>query len=275
MSKKTIILTLSVVLILSAGVFFWRTQHGQMPNTNEPVPVVKTDIPEQKNVRVSDGTVEFSFEVPKDWFVETRNDGEKPMTESGLREFLATSYQNDPKASPDSIESDYAYLTWNQLQKMTLDDMKSYMIQREKEVGVYPNASVASSDSIIGYRGPTRQIDFYFLTMTEAQQAIANEKALELTELKQYSKDIAEKLRTQWTSASIDEKNVLIANYQLEVLENGERVNGASMGRPGGKKYYIFFPEMKKALLIDKQSLGDEESEAGFQQVVQTLRFSK
>lgn len=257
MSKKVIILTLLVVLVLSAGVFFWRTQNSLVPNTNEPVPVVKTDTPEQKSVRVSDGEVIFSFQVPKDWLVETRNAGEKPMTESELREFLATSYQNDPKASPDRIESDYAYLTWNQLQKMTLDDMKGYMAQREKEVGVYPNASVASSDSIIGYRGPVRQIDFYITSYQNAQaefQKVKNEGG-------KVSQEVVGGMKAE------------VENYAIERDDSGNPQ--VTIGASGGKKYYVFFPELKKALLIDKQFLGDEDFEADFQQVVQTLKFSK
>lgn len=255
MLKKIIILTLFVVAVLFFGMLFWRIQNNEISKIDEPAPVVKIGV-EQQNVRVSDGVVTFSFEVPKDWLVETRNDGEKPLVESELREFLATSRQGDPKMSPNSIESDYAYLTWNQLQKMSLSDMQKYMTNREKEIGAYPNASVASSDSIIGYRGPVRQIDFY---ITDYQKGQA-----ELRKVKSEGGKLSEE--------TIDGVKAGVLQYVLEHDENGNPQ--VTLGASGGKKYYIFFPDFKKALLIDKQTLGDMDFENAFQHIVQTLKFS-
>lgn len=257
MNKKFVLSIVLVAVALSIGALFFCMQANQVPPINDPAltPVVKRNTPEQKNVRASDGIIAFSFEVPKDWLVETRNDGERPMTESELREFLATSHQDDPKASPDKQLSEYAHLTWNQLQKMTLGDMQKYIAQREKEIGAYPNATVASN--WLGYVGPTRQIDFYIADYQKAQQ--------ELQRIKNEGGKISEEV--------VDGVKAEVLQYAVEHDENGNPQ--VTMGASGGKKYYIFFPELKKALLIDKQALGDVTFEKAFLEIIQTLKFSK
>lgn len=261
MNKKTIvsIVLVALALFIAIGVLFLRAQKNRTPKTNKStsIPAVKTETIEQKSVRVSDGTITFSFEVPKDWLVETRNDGEKQMTESELREFLVTSHQSNPKAMPDKIESDYAYLTWNQLQKMNLGDMQKYMTNREKEVGIYPNASVASSNSIIGYRGPVRQIDFYITDYQKAQEEFRKAK----NEGVVFFQEVVDGIKAE------------VFQYALEHDENGNPQ--VMIGAGGGKKYYVFFPKLKKALLIDKPTLGTGDFEKNFQQIIKTLKFSK
>ena len=211
-----------------------------------------TDTTTTKSVKVSDGVVSFSFEVPKDWITETRNDGEKQMNEEELREFLATSYRSDAKQFPDKQVSDYAHLTWNQLQKMTLSDMKRFMAERAKSVGRYPNASVGESNTLFGYIGPAPQIDFYISDIDTAKKELSN------------------------PNLRLDEETVggvtaKVMKYAIEYDENGNPQ--PTLGASGGKECYVFLPELKKALIIKKQSLGSDEFEEAFDQLIQSLKF--
>lgn len=206
-----------------------------------------------QSVRVSDGMTSFTFEVPEDWIVETRNDGEKQMSEAELREFLATSYRSDAKQFPDKQVSDYAHLTWTQLQKMTLTDMRKFMADRMKSVGPYPNASVGDPELPFGYVGPTPQIDFYITSSEEAKKELSLEKTGSVTD---------EKI------GGIPAK---VVQYPVEHDENGNPQ--PVLGAGGGKKYVLFLSTSEKALVIDKKALGKDDFEKDFDHLIQSLKF--
>lgn len=274
--NKRLFVVLGAVALLVGGIF-WCTMKRQKESVVTSVVQqgeIGTVSADYKTVRVSDGQISFTFEVPQDWTTETRNMGEKPMIESELREFLATAYQGKDPKNPTKQVSDYAHLAWSDLEKMSLSDMRQFMADREKSVGPYPNASVSGNNHIWYTDWNGSQIDFYLLPTKDTVTAIESEKADELKELKQYPAEIAEMLKTKWTNTVVGGKEAVVANYQLEVLENGERVEGGFKGRPAGKKYYIVIPDLKKTLVIDKQSFVPEgDFEKNFDRLVQTIKF--
>lgn len=273
MNKRTVILPVLLVVALSIAAFFCYMQKKQ--ETLSKQSVVVNEVNSFKKVDVSDGKISFTFEIPEDWITETRNSGEKPMSEQELRDYLSTSYREENTQNHSDIQlSDYANLSWEWLQKATFAELKMYMRDRAAKNIAYPSASV-SGNHRIGYADwNAQQIDFYILNSSEAQERISSEKKSEAVELMQYDKKVAEMLKTEWVDASVDGRVATVANYQLEVLENGERLTEGFKGRPAGKKYYISIPEMNKTLLIDKQSFtGNIDFEQGFDHLIKTFKF--
>ena len=110
-----------------------------------------------KNVRVSNGEIAFTFDIPEKWLTETRHAGEKQLTIDEMRDFLATNYDGDIKNNP-SLTSDYADLPWSELQKMSDAQIKEAYMRAE-----YPLASVASSSHIWYTDTSWNQVDFAVL----------------------------------------------------------------------------------------------------------------
>lgn len=277
MNQKPLFLAVTLIaLLVIGGMFcFIQKQNGIRVPVADDASTGTVNAIETKEIQVSDGSLSFSFEIPNNWLAETRNAGERQMTEEELRNFLSTNYDGkDPKQFPNEQLSDYAYFTWDQLQKMKMIELKKVFSDREKSVGPYPNASVSASPRIWYGDWNGSQIDFYILPMSETEGMIMAEKKAEEVDLRQYSRNIADMLRTEWTTSTVDGRKAIVANYQLEVLENGERIQDGFKGRPGGKKYYVSFPEVGKTLVIDKQSfIREGDFEKDFNHLIQTIRF--
>ncbi len=257
MNKKSIIIIILVLLvIITSGLFLMNRKINVPVKEKEENQVEQSD--EYKNVNVNSGRIIFSFEIPQNWIVETRNSRNKEMPEEEMRDFLATSYEKNPRDLPDEIVSDYANLTWGEIGKMGLQEMKNLMSNREKNLGfLYPNASV-SSGKIIGYLGPNRyQVDFYVLS---------EKRAIEL------KNDLGSQL-------GIEKKNIIIAGEEAEIYEystdkdeNGNPV--FSPGASGGTDYFINTRNSGNYLLIKKQALGEKEYEQSFQHILESLSIN-
>lgn len=274
--KQKKILFAGLTILVLAGIFLYS---ASLLDRNTPV-IQSVDTPavapaendlvdeavKYKQIRVSDGKVTFTFEVPENWITETRNMGEKSMTENELRDFLATNYRTDIKSSPDSTESDYASLSWNQIQEMSSREIEKYIVANS-----IPNASVSASDHIWYTDWNGYQTDFYIMSTANALKAIQGFKKWEEEDLKKYDKKRADMFRTVWSEATIDGRKTSIAQDQLEVLETGERVKEAIKGRPGGRTYYINLGQ--KTLRISKQATMGSKLDAQFDHLIETLKF--
>lgn len=274
--KQKRILFAGLMVLALAGIFLWATsfidRNVAVIQTTKPQPIVPTEVEPvdeavtYRQVSVSDGKVKFTFEVPENWITETRNMGEKPMAENELRDFLATSYRTNIKSSPDSTESDYASLSWGQIQKMSVQEMRKYIVTNN-----IPNTSVSASGHIWYTDWSGYQIDFYIVSTAEAAQRIQRFKNWEVEDLKKYDAGLAEMFRTQWSETMVDGRKAKVAQDQLEVLETGERVKEAIKGRPGGRTYYINLGA--KTLLIRKQATMGPKLDAQFDHLIETLKF--
>lgn len=249
-------LLLAIVLAVVAGGFLlFMDSNNKLSNDDNTVVETPNTASKYQSVQVGDGTVAFTFEVPKDWLVETRNDGEKPMNEEELREFLATAYQEKNPRDPNKQVSDYAHLAWSDLEKMTLSDMRQFMVDREKSVGPYPNASVSGRPFIWYTDGNAYQIDFYITDYQKAEKDIASLQSKGL----KFSEEVVAGVKAQ------------VEQYAVEYDEDGNPQPNKFLS--GGKMYYILLPVQKKALLIEKQMLGDTHFEEAFAHLLQTLKF--
>lgn len=119
-----------------------------------------------RNVRVSDGQVAFTFEVLPDWAIETRIDGEKSMTEQDMREFFKT--DRDGNGYSD-YTNQYDIKDIDTLNFKQLNDL--FVQAKERRFPGYPNASV-SPRGVIWYGEDNHQIDFYIVPETEADKYI-------------------------------------------------------------------------------------------------------
>lgn len=222
--------------------------------------VVDLDGP-YKKVTAYDGKTTFSFEVPDEWLVELRNTGEIPMNEEELRGFFG----------------DYWDFSDEQLAQKTMGDFLNIFQEIEAETSAgFPLMSVAASDRIYYIDGNIFQTDFYLYPTSMAQKEILNSKKQEAEDFEEYasrySEEIAKTLQTKWEEGFIDGKSVIIAHEQLEVLENGERLNVATKGRPGGEEIYINLGV--KTLLIRKQGFTNSELlENNFRHLISTFKF--
>lgn len=65
---------------------------------------------EYRILRVSDGEIAFSFEVPEKWLAETRHAGNRQLTVEEMRDFLATNHYADMRTNPE-LYSNYSQPT--------------------------------------------------------------------------------------------------------------------------------------------------------------------
>ncbi|QQS20953.1 MAG: hypothetical protein IPL87_00125 [Candidatus Moraniibacteriota bacterium] len=117
-----------------------------------------------KKVTIHDGQITFSFEVPDTYFVETRNSGEREMTEEELREFFATNYFGNIKENPE-LSGQYLDFNWEMLKNMKYEEMKK-VFDEYINPGNFPGFPKASLSSLGGISYPTAsstQIDLFIL----------------------------------------------------------------------------------------------------------------
>ncbi len=268
MDKKQIIFIVLAAIILIGGAL-WYVQKKQTIFEDQSPEAVLTDQMTQigyKTVRVSDGQVAFTFEVPENWLIETRNMGEKPMSDQEVREFFKTNYDQN------GTTGDYFDFQTSEVDAMPIEKLRvtfNYMRQ-DGNLG-YPNASISATDHIWYLDWSAYQTDFYILSKDEALERIKSTKIREDKDLKNYDRFLADKLKTEWKEVYVDGRKTNVAQYQLEVLENGERVEKATKGRPGGREYYVDLGQ--KILLVYKQANMGPELDSQFDRMIQTLRF--
>lgn len=268
-SPRTLLLLVLLLVLasLACGLTFFAQKKGSQ-STVAP----QTEVPQTyKQVRVDEGLVAFTFEVPENWLVETRN-MTGSMDEKTMRAFLNTEYNPNPALR----YGDYYDFAINPdgstgIDTMSFQQMKDIFVERKKQIGMdYPNASISSIDEIWYTDGLGYQVDFYIVPSKEVPSLIQNEKQMEKEWLDiQSDKKLAEMLKSTWEDTTIANKPTKIQQGQLDVLENGERV--PTKGLAGGRKYYIDLGQ--KTLIVDKQAYMSEELDREFDHLLATLKF--
>jgi len=202
-----------------------------------------------KSINATVGKIAFSFDFPKNWLSETRNEkaGLERMNEETLRNFVATNYRNGrAEFVQDGEYSDYADLSPVHVKTMSVEEL-------QERITNYPNITVADGDHIWYTDTSWKQIDFYVIDDKVAQEKLENEEV-------------------QPTKVVIGGKEANMVQYAVDKDDKGDLL--PSKAGTGGRNYYFFFPEIKKALVIRKQALGDENFEKGFEHILNTLKIS-
>lgn len=243
-----------------------------------------------KKVTVSDGTITFSFEVPDQWFTETRNSGEVEMNEEELREYLATNYDGDIKAAQvcnDQVfeyegktttenicykpHSDYSGYDWETLRAMSYAEMEAVMASKKSEYtpGV-PNATVSLSHKIwytdIGWD----QVNFYLVDKDEALRGIAVSKKSQQEHLEIQDSRWRDKYEVKWESRKIDERDTMVSLSPKEYFPDTGEYH-VTKGGTGGSNYYVDLGD--SMLIIWKEAYVEGKFEEGFQRILDTLIF--
>lgn len=245
-SKKLTLSIIAVIIVFIAGGWFWyasvREKHAQVVKDEQSIPpMFKEGVNySYKTVRVSDGQVGFIFEVPSNWLTETRNMGEKPMTESEMREFFKTNRDG-------SKNSDYTnQYSLEQIDTLSFKQLQDELIasNRGDLLPDYPNASVASGDWIYYGDGNGSQTDFYILS----PQSV--EKSLDFYAKGKSVKDI-----------TIDGKlSKMITEKNDGAFDSGSR--------------QILIPLTdSRMLFINKQYYPENETQSDFDHLLSTLKF--
>ncbi len=248
-----------------------------------------------KNVRVSDGIVNFSFEVPEKWLTETRHSGEKQLTIDEMREFLATNFDGDIKGGEvcqdweeedadtgkitirkhcGLLSSDYTDLAWNDIKAMSDKEVKDNFFRKEDDKDVFPNASVTANDFIWYTDISWAQIDFQIVDES-AEWVVAKVRKDDKKWCDENGADMAGcgDNMSKWAKAIIDGQNVDFETYATDKDENGNE--SITKGGSGGKMYYISIPNSTKSLKIWKQAKGEPQFEKDFEHLIQTFKFTK
>ncbi|MFA9261995.1 MAG: hypothetical protein ACEQSB_01360 [Undibacterium sp.] len=250
MNQKPLFLAVTFLALLVIGGAFWTMQKRQIA-TNQSVttePAVETSVQaEPKNIiRVSDGAVSFSFEVPSSWTVETRNMGEKKMTATEMMEFFKTNRD----VAEGSLDSDYTnQYSLKQIETLDFKHLEKIFKDAERDKLKYPNASVSSNGWIYYGDGNKYQTDFYILSELEA---------------KEYMTTIPTGKISKVEGSIIDGERASIFIFK-------------SNGDPGTGSRKIFIYGLGKigdrALYINKQYYPENEAQEDFDHLIETLKF--
>lgn len=274
--NKKILLILPVLAAIAIVVGFWylsenkpqATKDNQKKESNTDN--IKTQ-EQYKKITVENGKgINFSFQVPKDWLSETKNaKGYEMMTHEEMKEFLATNYDGDIKAN-SQLTSDYTDLPWSMLEKMTIQEMKKVFENKKSKYNYnigFPNVSVSSGKPInaIWYSDSNaNQIDFYIIDSATAQNEIKNYKNDE------FYKNNPNLIPTL-TKENVGGLESYVLTSPPELDEKGNPV--ITKGASAGMTYFVMNIGNDKALVIQKQSLGDQEFENEFKYLIKTMIF--
>lgn len=275
-----------LVAIVVGGIFYWQSKKVQtvapvVSNQQlavsdrqvRPVENQQTQIPKAgyKILKISDGTTAFSFEIPEKWLTETRHSGEKQLTVEEMRDFLATNFDGDIKTNP-KLTSDYADLPWTEIKKMSDNEIKELYNRKDKDVSLYPNASVGAGDHILYTDTSWQQIDFY-IKNEPVENVVVKVKKEHDDYCKEYGNDIVAcgDDVPMWEQTVVGEKNTEVEIFMTDKDEKGNEV--ISKGGTGGKTYFVKISNAR-TLVISKQAKGDTKFETDFNNLIQTFKFT-
>jgi hypothetical protein len=245
-SKRLIVAIIVLIIVIVAGGWFWyasvQREKASVANNEQFVPSTPNGEVSYsyKTVRISDGQIDFTFEVPSTWLTETRNMGEKPMNESEMREFFKTNRDG-------SKNSDYTNQhSLEQLDTLSFRQLEDELVasNRGDFLPDYPNASIASNNWIYYGDANGYQTDFYILSPQNAEKS-----------WNFYAKD---------KSA----KDITIAGRLSKIITI------ESDGGPGSGSRQILIPLTdSKILFINKQYYPENEVQSDFDHLLNTLKF--
>ena len=252
---------------------FWRTlifsQEGQKKTISvESVLNCSADFSNitvsQKNsklIRVSDGKIGFSFDVPDYWLIETRHSGEIQQTIGEMRNFLATNYDGNIRTNA-KLYGDYLDISWADLQKMTDEEVKNSYERKDNAMLPFPNASVAADDHIWYTDIGRKQIDFYVFSNFEERATIFN---------KIYSAKGASDPNGQWCAGMIDGNATDVITFPVAKDMKGNDI--ASKAGTGGQLYFVKLNAGKDMFVIYKQARAENQFEKDFLDLIKSIRF--
>jgi hypothetical protein len=244
--KRFILATVVVIIALVAGGLFWyasvkEKQTSAIKDMQSDVLTSEKETPfSYKTVRVSDGKIGFTFDVPSNWLTETRNMGEKLMTESEMREFFKT---NRDESKNSDYTNQYSFDQIDKLNLMQLDHNLK-MSNRGDFLPDYPNASVASSYWIYYGDANGYQTDFYILSSQDAEKS------------------------WNWYSQGKLIKDITIDGRMSKII-----TNKSDRGKGSGSRQILIPITSSKVLFINKQYYPENEIQNDFDHLLDTLKF--
>jgi hypothetical protein len=166
MKKTFLFVALFSVLLMGGLCGYWLWHKNNISGNKQPKaglsPMSHKIDEEYKNIRISDGDIEFTLRVPSAWLVETRNMEEKPMTKEQIVDFFKTDRDMDGF-------SDYYAAKISYFETLSFDKLQETLTrQKPGQPRSYPNASI-SPDGIIYYSDLNDQIDIYVLSESNAK----------------------------------------------------------------------------------------------------------
>lgn len=205
-----------------------------------------------KKVTVSDGESTFSFEVPKEWYTETRNSGEIKMTDEEIKQYFKTKYGRGKTSDYFDVPEDDVEVMSTLVLNGVLNDRRVF---RSKG---FPMTSVSST--FISYYPQlfnSEQLDFYIFPKDVALQ---------------YWKLSENEIRKE--QGFVDYSRKTISGYRGGVITyeyNPERDRNSQYL---AKIIFVEIKDKNKYLVIEKNGFSEQNKEKN-EHLLNTLSFEK
>lgn len=236
----------------------------------DPFPARRVDVSMHgyRTIRVDNGYQSYSFEIPNEWLAETRHARDRELTICEKREFLSTSFLDDPEGD---VYSSF-YIDVPQESILSVADR---IIEQWYDEELYPEASVGEEYILYGDIS-WWQIDFrYFENFFE------NEGEEAAWELRTYASrkcgtDEENKVAMDrggegWYAGEIGGRPSCSVSFGLDVDESGN--SEVTKGGTGGKKHYIPMNGGKDMFVIWQQASPDELFQIKANGLLDSFRF--
>lgn len=215
-----------------------------------------------QKIQIKNPKATFSFEAPDNWIVETRNSGEKKMSNAEIKNFLSTG------ETRMGGYWKYYEITPQELNKKTETELLEIMRR-------FPIASVAKTS--LQYTDWSDQIDFYLenYNVSEEINSLKNELCTgKCSVCKTTASNKGDCIKQKDNNCTTGKQK--IAGFDADFIKFDVSIyDGKAIGDKectGGLTYFITIGN-GTVLKIKKQQLGDEQYEKDFQHLIQTLKI--
>jgi hypothetical protein len=204
-----------------------------------------------KIMRISDGTISFSFTLPNNWATETRHSGEHKPTTEEMRAYLSTGAIQ----VADELYANYCDQPLSRLKQLSANDIAKLFYRTPNDWLPYPTASVADAKQISYADTAWQQIDFYIFH--------------NFNTLHNYFTQMRADTNFPGSTETINDQQFYVIHFPIDKDEKGREQ--ITKNGTGGAIYYLPI-NVKDILVINKQAKGSPQFESGFFTLLNSLK---